>query len=130
MRATLRSILPPPACMQLPPTLPSLNSSRSLSWKGACSSPRHSQQCLPTSSPTPRPSATTSLSSVSWPPVAASSSSSQGQVSVLERSGHRVWLRESGLGLRDPYLGPFTHSGLGQVQPPLSTLVMSPVKGA
>lgn len=78
-----------------PPTLPSLNSLRSLSWKGACSSPRHSQQCLPTSSPTPRPSATTSLSSASWPPVAASSSSSQGQVSALERSGHRVRLKEN-----------------------------------
>lgn len=86
-KSPLRTIFPLPGCgaHTAPLTMPSLTSSRSLSWKGAYSSPRPSQQCHPTSSLTPRPSATTSPSSASWPPVAASLSSSQGQVSILGR---------------------------------------------
>lgn len=89
---------PPHQLLHLPP---SLTSSRCLSWRGVCSSPRRSQPCPPTSSPTPRPCASTCLSSASWPPVAVSLSSSHGQVSTLGRWGH------SGLGL-GPFSGPFT----------------------
>lgn len=105
----------------LPPASPC--SSRCLSWKAACSSPRPSRRCPPTWSPTPRPSATTCPSSASWPAVAASSSSSRGRVSELGGGGTgRLWLRDWA-GVERPFLGALctwrpSPVGDGRVRPP------------